>query len=107
MGARRSGVAGCMARAAQGRGPVALLSAPPALPMIAMLALPTGWQGGVLPRRTGAAGMQARAAHRQLEVVLRKSCELSERCTRGGALALAPSSGDPLSTCIARSQVRA
>merc|ERR1712154_56124 len=93
--ARRNGAAVFMESAAQDRAPVALLPAPLLPPTIATQASPIGWPDGVRQRRIGAAGMLARAAHQQLEVVLESPVRLSERCTRG-ALAHAPSSGDTL-----------
>jgi len=59
-----------MARAAQGREPVARLLHLSLLLTIATQVLPIGWQDGVRQRRIGAARMLARAAHQQLEVVL-------------------------------------
>jgi len=61
--ARRSGAAGCMERAAQGRDPVAHQSHQHQLLTIAMRALPIGWRDGVHQRRIGVARMPARAAH--------------------------------------------
>merc|ERR1712045_244298 len=51
--------------------------------MIATQALPTGWRDGVRPRKIGAAGMLARAAHPLLEAVLERPVRYSEWCTRG------------------------
>jgi len=95
---RRSGAAGCMERAAQGRAPVALqasLLLP--LPTTAMLALPIGWRDGVRQRRIGAAGMLARVARQLLEVVLESAVRLDGWAVHArGAGACAPSSGDTL-----------
>merc|ERR1719251_666620 len=60
---RRSGVAGCMARAAQARAVEAVSR--PLSHMIAMLVSPIGWLDGVSQRRSGAARMKAGAALQQ------------------------------------------
>merc|ERR1712226_1160517 len=67
MGARRSGAAACMARAAQAR---VVVAAPPRHRTIAMLASPTGWQVGPSPRRPGAARTAVRAARLPRAVAL-------------------------------------